>query len=86
MTRGLFGPRHIHKRVLDIPLPQFTPEINAHVELATLGERLAERASQRIHAGDLRRSSARQVVRASLPTEDLARVEELVIAIFRSET
>jgi hypothetical protein len=33
-TTGLFGPRDIHKRILDVPLPKYDSEESAHVEIA----------------------------------------------------
>lgn len=82
MSRGLFGPRHIHKRVLDVPLKAFKSDNHIHVELAVLGQQLSEHAQQRVHVGGLRRSIARRAVRDSLPNGLLSRVEEYVEKLF----
>lgn len=36
-ARGLMGPRHIQKKVLDVPIPRFDPHDAAHRRLAELG-------------------------------------------------
>lgn len=35
---GLFGPRHIHKKILDVPLPIYDKENENHLALAELGK------------------------------------------------
>jgi len=37
-SRGLWGPRHIHKKVLELPIPEFDPSNAVHQRLAELGE------------------------------------------------
>jgi hypothetical protein len=36
-ARGLWGPRDIHKKVLELPVPQFDASDPIHLELAKLG-------------------------------------------------
>lgn len=36
-TRGLFGPRDIHKKILDIYFPSFDSQVKSHIKLAELG-------------------------------------------------
>ncbi|TAL39361.1 MAG: restriction endonuclease [Alphaproteobacteria bacterium] len=36
-SKGLFGARHVHKKILDVPLPKFDPRNEDHLELASLG-------------------------------------------------
>jgi len=36
-ARGQWGPRHIHKKVLELPIPQFDPQDAIHQRLAELG-------------------------------------------------
>lgn len=38
-ARGLFGPRHIHKKVWEFPIPRFDPENPQHQKLAKLGQK-----------------------------------------------
>lgn len=40
-SRGLWGPRDIHKKPLEIGIPRFDPKSKAHVELASLAETCA---------------------------------------------
>lgn len=37
-VKGLFGPRHVHKKILDIFYPKFDTENTTHARLASLGE------------------------------------------------
>jgi hypothetical protein len=37
-ARGLFGPRHIHKKPFEISIPKFDSRNNIHRELSTLGK------------------------------------------------
>ena len=37
-SRGLWGPRHVHKKVLELPIPLFDPGNAEHARLAELGE------------------------------------------------
>jgi methylase of polypeptide subunit release factors len=37
-SRGLFGPRDIHKKVWDEAMPKFNPKLDTHLQLGRLGE------------------------------------------------
>jgi type I restriction-modification system DNA methylase subunit len=43
-SRGLFGPRDIHKKILEIPFPKFDPKNPLHNELAGLGRACQKKA------------------------------------------
>lgn len=45
-TRGLFGPRDIHRKILDIYYPRFDASNKVHLELARLSETAHARASE----------------------------------------
>lgn len=45
-ARGLWGARHVHKKVLDLPIPRFNPAKREHVRLAEIGEACAKRAKK----------------------------------------
>jgi hypothetical protein len=80
VTTGLFGPRHIHKRVLDVPISAYDSSDERHRALAHLGARLCEQAAAT--APQLAGShNARGKMRDSLGPGDLARVEELATAL-----
>ncbi|MFH1221402.1 MAG: N-6 DNA methylase [Candidatus Eisenbacteria bacterium] len=50
-SRGLWGARHVHKKVLDLPIPKFDAKVEAHVRLAEIGEACAQRVEEWIAAG-----------------------------------
>ena len=41
-ARGLFGPRHVSKKILDIPWPNFSPNLPFHRRLVALGQSAAK--------------------------------------------
>ncbi|HOU95571.1 MAG TPA: N-6 DNA methylase [Bacteroidales bacterium] len=50
-ARGLWGARHIHKKVLELPIPQFNPSDNIHLQLAELGRHCNEKVAQWVQSG-----------------------------------
>jgi hypothetical protein len=40
-STGLFGPRHVQKKILDVPLPEYNGTNAAHVRLSELGRACA---------------------------------------------
>lgn len=45
-AKGLFEPRHIHKKVLDLPIPYFNPEKKEHQRLVRPGEICTEKVAE----------------------------------------
>ncbi len=45
-AKGLFGPRHVHKKILDVYFPLFNPEDKKHIEVASISEKLHSKAEQ----------------------------------------
>jgi hypothetical protein len=43
-AKGLFGPRHIHKKILDVYFPKFDDLNKLHLQLSELGKCCAEKA------------------------------------------
>lgn len=43
-SRGLWGPRDIHKKPLEFPIPKFDPTNSIHLDLSKLGTNASERA------------------------------------------
>jgi type I restriction-modification system DNA methylase subunit len=43
-SRGLFGPRDVHKKILEIPFPKFDGKNDLHCQLAHLGQECAIKA------------------------------------------
>jgi len=83
-SRGLFGPRDIHKKVLELPIPQFDIENPAHLRLAQLGQACTTKVEQWLvsgGAGDIKSiGRLRGMVRKMLSAE-LAEIDELVKGI-----
>lgn len=50
-ARGLFGPRHIHKKVWELPIPEFDPSNENHLKLASLGEECTKEVSKLLSKG-----------------------------------
>lgn len=50
-SRGLFGPRDIHKRPLNIPFPRFNPKDKAHARLVELTQSAIAEAKKAISNG-----------------------------------
>ena len=49
-SRGLFGERHIHKKVLELPIPKFDPKNKLHRKLIEIGE-VAREKSEKLISG-----------------------------------
>ncbi len=64
-TRGLFGPRDICKKVLELPIPEFDPSNEDHIELARLGEECTKTVSKLLSKGTSAKTSA-ELVSASI--------------------
>jgi len=83
-ARGLWGPRHIHKKVLELPIPKYDACNAVHSELAELGEACRRRVLQYLQDGtpDIRKSIGRlrSDVRQKLAPQ-LAAIDELVRGI-----
>jgi len=45
-AKGLWGARHVCKKVLDLPIPTFDPDKKEHVRLAEIGEACAKRVKK----------------------------------------
>lgn len=83
-ARGLFGPRHFHKKVLELPIPQFNKENPVHLQLAQLGQTCTAKVEQWLAgggAGDIKSiGRLRGMVRKMLSAE-LSEIDELVKGI-----
>ena len=45
-ARGLFGPRHVHKKILELPWPVFSRNQPSHRRLAALGQQAAQQVQK----------------------------------------
>jgi hypothetical protein len=50
-ARGLWGPRDIHKKVLDLPIPKFDPAASEHRRLAALSKACGEKVADWLATG-----------------------------------
>lgn len=87
-ARGLWGPRDIHKKILELPIPEFDPSNDEHRKLAVLGKDCLQKVTDWLEAGgpgDVRSiGKLRSMVREML-TEELRDIDGLVEPLLRSE-
>ena len=78
-SRGLWGPRHIHKKVLEIPIPQYNRSDENHQLLSQLGEQCTQKIQQLLPQLAKSRSigHTRRLIKAELKQE-LEQVDEIV--------
>lgn len=85
-ARGLWGPRHIHKKVLELPIPKFEPENEKHQQLAKIGEICHQKVEQWIENKGMGKVKSigkmRSMVREMLAAE-LEQINEIVKEIIR---
>jgi type I restriction-modification system DNA methylase subunit len=88
-AKGLFGARHVHKKILDIYFPKYDEENEKHINLAGLGEEAHKKTSQYLltnppkkvlspmHLGRLRTD-----IKKHLPTE-MKEIDKIVKQLIR---
>jgi methylase of polypeptide subunit release factors len=64
-SRGLFGPRDIHKKVWELPIPEFNSTNDDHKALAILGEECTKKVSNLLSKGTAAKTSA-ELISASI--------------------
>jgi hypothetical protein len=90
-SRGLWGPRDICKKVLELPIPEFTTTNRNHSRLAQIAQRSAERVREMVpelkasfaetrgpHAIGPARSAVRQALK-----QELAEIDSIVREILK---
>jgi len=86
-ARGLWGPRHICKKVLELPIPQFDPSEEAHLKLAELGQVCTQKVTDWLGAGGPGKvrsiGKLRSMVREML-VEELSEIDRLVEPMLRA--
>jgi hypothetical protein len=86
-ARGLWGPRHICKKVLELPIPRFDPSKEAHLKLAELGRACTQKVADWLGAGGPGKvrsiGKLRSMVREML-AEELGEIDELVEPMLRA--
>lgn len=78
-SMGLLGERDIHKKVLDLPIPEYDSRIALHTSLVEWGKTLREKAMGLIGSGPLPATLAKQraLIRESFQ-EDFQELDKLV--------
>ncbi len=52
-SRGLFGARDVHKKILEVPFPRFDPKDDLHQQLASSSKEATEKAASFLSMADL---------------------------------
>ncbi len=83
-SRGLFGPRDIHKKVWELPIPEFDPSNEKHIELARLGEECAKKVSKLLSKGIPQKSigNLRKMIKTELK-EEIKEIDRIVRGILK---
>jgi len=71
-SRGLFGPRDIHKKVWELPIPEFDPLNEEHIALARLSEECIKKVTKLLAKGIIPSKpigNLRKVIKAELADE-----------------
>jgi hypothetical protein len=80
-TKGLFGARHLHKKVLELPIPKYNSTDEAHIQLATIGTQCHDRVAAWVAEGGTgvaqRIGAARGEVRRLL-ADELKEIDTIV--------
>ena len=78
-SRGLWGPRSIHKKVLEIPIPKYNSSDENHQALSQLGEQCTQKVEQLLPQLAKSRSigHTRRLIKAQIRSE-LEQIDELV--------
>jgi hypothetical protein len=85
-SRGLWGPRDIHKKVFELPIPQFTARHPDHQRLAELGKECAKKVKKWLASGGQGNVKSigrlRGMVREMLK-EELKQIDKIVKKILK---
>lgn len=85
-SRGLWGPRDIHKKVLELPIPKFEAENPQHQRLSALGGQCTKKVQTWLSQGGSGKVTSigrlRQMVRQMLNSE-LSEIDELVASLLQ---
>ena len=85
-ARGLFGARHVHKKILDIPFPKFDKENPDHVQLAKLSQKCHKKAQNYLKINQIGEVSGMKLgklrinIKAHLEKE-MQQIDELIKAL-----
>jgi methylase of polypeptide subunit release factors len=83
-ARGLFGPRHIVKKVWELPIPEFDPSNENHLTLARLGEECTKKVLKLLPKGIPTKSigNLRKIIKTELQ-DQIKEIDGIVKKILR---
>jgi hypothetical protein len=87
-SRGLWGPRDIHKKVLELPIPQYDASNSNHERLAELGRECSSKMEHWLAGGGAGKITSIGKLRSmgrALLREELAEIDLLVKGLLASE-
>ena len=87
-TTGLFGPRDVHKKILDVPLPQFKADNPAYRRLAELGRACAERVGvflekEGVASGEYNVGRLRSAIRNTVLSAELSEIDDVLAGMMK---
>lgn len=87
-AKGLFGERHVHKKILDVPLPQFKADNPVHVRLAELGRTCKEKVGvflkkEGVAASDYNVGRLRSAIRKTVLSTELSQIDEVLLKLMQ---
>ena len=80
-SRGLWGPRDIHKKVLELPIPKYDSSNQNHLSLAVLGKQCIEKVDRWVKSGGPGTTKSIGVLRRKVRemlSEELKEIDEAV--------
>ena len=82
-SRGLFGPRDIHKKVWELSIPKFDPSNQDHIALSELGEECTKKVSKLLSKGIPQKSigNLRKIIKTEFEKE-IKEIDEIVKKLF----
>ena len=87
-SKGLFGPRDIHKKVLELPIPKFNQKNSDHQKITKLSKKCEEEAKKLLPTLITKYksiASIRNKIREYI-SDELEQISEIVINIFEEKT
>jgi hypothetical protein len=83
-ARGIFGPRHIHKKVWELPIPEFDQSDEDHKTLVILSEACTKKVLKFLSQGIPKKSigNLRKMIKAELK-EEIKEIDGVVRKILK---
>jgi len=85
-AKGQFGPRHICKKILDLPIPQFDPSNPLHLQLVELGDTCSQKVATLVKSEEIQKIRSIGVLRGkarALLQKELEEINKIVKEIMK---